>query len=477
MLRRFLVYPELTPMQKAWQKAGERVDRTPVPDESIFFNNSRTDTEDDDSEEEKDSDEYGDTEEDEDTDEGDGTDEYGDTDEPSDDTYESDKDIDKDDHDRGHRFHTELQKAKPLAHPFRRVLEALGVETNPLFAALGLGVSVPHSFEGIENYPFPTTATVLNWPCLSDFHELEPSEISDCFWEELGHILHLIKVWREVGEEELVEWWESGTELTDNLANPIVKIRGSTDVTATLSSNLRLLLRADTAFSYTAPGTPGGQGAHLHYPHYYHTPDDCPAHGSPRSMNSARMYRHLEAEGITKALLHGLGMPDVAYIQLLLMGASLVCGRCDDNQPRTWDQIIDHYRQEAQHWTNLQGRTPEFETKRPPKFANVHDLNSISSPKPFVQRLIPQEIASLTNSSPLDVKKSFCCILCRNHQVCHAFKKLTLVSTHMNDVHGIANAVSGLHYTSHASSASFSSWGKKWSGSWDAHQAAHEWEL
>ncbi|KAG9081934.1 hypothetical protein FS749_007278 [Ceratobasidium sp. UAMH 11750] len=340
MLRRFLVYPELTPMQKAWQKAGERVDRTPVPDESIFFNNSRTDTEDDDSEEEKDSDEYGDTEEDEDTDEGDGTDEYGDTDEPSDDTYESDKDIDKDDHDRGHRFHTELQKAKPLAHPFRRVLEALGVETNPLFAALGLGVSVPHSFEGIENYPFPTTATVLNWPCLSDFHELEPSEISDCFWEELGHILHLIKVWREVDEEELVEWWKSGTELTDNLANPIVKIRGSTDVTATLSSNLRLLLRADTAFSYTAPGTPGGQGAHLHYPHYYHTPDDCPAHGSPRSMNSARMYRHLEAEGITKALLHGLGMPDVAYIQLLLMGASLVCGRCDDNQPRTWDQIV-----------------------------------------------------------------------------------------------------------------------------------------
>ncbi|KAG8730569.1 hypothetical protein FRC10_002600, partial [Ceratobasidium sp. 414] len=275
MLRRFLVHPDLTPMQKEWKKAGDRVDRTPNPEECVFFNNYDTDVE----------------------------------------NGGSDEDEEERGNDRRHFFHAELQSAKPLAHPFRAVLEALGVETQSLLTI--------HPSESNENYPFPTTATVLSYPCLSTFHDLKLFQISGHFWDELGHILHHVHAWREDGEEELVEWWKSGTEPTGDSTNLVVKVRGSTAATASLSPSLRLLLRADTVFSYQALGAPGGQGAHLHYPHYYKNADDCPCHGLPKVMNSMRMYRHLEAERVTKAVLRDLGIPDVAYIQLLLMGASL----------------------------------------------------------------------------------------------------------------------------------------------------------
>ncbi|KAG8727303.1 hypothetical protein FRC10_006247, partial [Ceratobasidium sp. 414] len=95
---------------------------------------------------------------------------------------------------------------------------------------------------------------------------------------------------------------------------------------------------------------------------------------------------------------------------------------------------IDHYRQAAQLWTGLRSRTPEFKTKRPLKFVDIHDLNSFSSLKPFVRRLTTQELATLSNMPPSGVNQGFCCILCRNYQVFHVFKKLTATLTHMNEV-------------------------------------------
>ncbi|KAG9087713.1 hypothetical protein FRC06_002415 [Ceratobasidium sp. 370] len=330
MLQRFLLYPELTPMQKAWQKAGERVDRIPNVDESVFFNNYDTDVE------------------------GQVSD-------------EDDEDTEQDDTDRRYFFHAQLQRVKPLAHPFRTVLEALGVKIDPLHAVFGPGPSTPRPSKEIEDYPFPTTATVLSWPCLSTFRELKSFQISNYFWDELGHIVHHVEAWRENGEQELVEWWKSGMEPTAELANPIVK---------------------------------------------------------------ANNHRQ-----------------------------------------------IDHYREASQMWTGFQSRTPEFKTRHPLKFVDVHDLYSVSAPKPFVRRLTKEEVTSLTKSPPLDVHKGFCCILCRNYGVRHVFKNLVSIWAHMNDVHGIVNPVVGLHYASGALGASFSSWGQKWRDSWDSHQAAREWDL
>ncbi|KAG9078662.1 hypothetical protein FS749_009282, partial [Ceratobasidium sp. UAMH 11750] len=198
MLWRFLFYPELTPMQEQWKKEGGDIDRVPYPTEAIWFNK------------------YGAYVKDGDSDEDDHSNGYSSTDEDVEDTEENG-------HDRYHLLHVELQKAKPLAHPFRSTLEALGVKTDPLLAVLGLGLSIPHPFESIEYYPFPTTAAVLSWPCFSTLHELEPSRISKYFWAQLGHIIHHVKAWREDGERELVGWWKSGTGPTGDPANPIVK--------------------------------------------------------------------------------------------------------------------------------------------------------------------------------------------------------------------------------------------------------------
>ncbi|KAG8727789.1 hypothetical protein FRC10_005642, partial [Ceratobasidium sp. 414] len=395
-------------MQKSWQMARERVDRKPSPDESVFFFNP--DTEDDGLGGGDDSDEDG---------EDDSLGEDGDIEEHDEDTEEN------------HTFHAELQRAKTLAHPLRTVLQVLGVTVDPVFAVLGLALPL--------DFPRPEAA----------------SDIDSFLGQE--HIINHVKARREEGEKELVEWWEKGPGLTAGRPSQPHRqgsFKHCCDRQPATQSSLPPSRRHHFLLSIT--WSFGRARRSLALPSFLSRSE---LHGFPKDMNSTRMYRRLEAERVTNALLRALGTSDVAYTQLLLMGASSVCGRCDDGQPKTWDQIagfcpfvifvisiflsyltnrnyrqVDHYCDVTQLWTGLQRRTPEFKAKHPLDFTDVHDLHSVSAPKPFVRRLAPQEVASMTNPPPPSVIKEFCCILCRNYGVCHIFKGPAPTLTHMNDV-------------------------------------------
>ncbi|KAG8740407.1 hypothetical protein FRC10_004358 [Ceratobasidium sp. 414] len=365
-----------------------------------------------------------------------------------------------------------LKAIKQVYHPYRGVLRVLGVETNFFLTLAGLASPNLNPF---EEYPYPTAATVLSWPLFSDVHDFEPSVILGRLKRDPEETARCIWNWREEGEKELVEWWRSDFESSDHeLPNPLVKVKESTSTTEMLSADLRLLLRADTIFSLQKPGRPGFQGPMLHYPHYYKNPTGCPYPQTPSSMNSTRIYRHLEAEGVAKALLSDLNMPDIAYIELLVIGALFACGRCHDCQPKKWQEMVDHYRQEVHLWGKLQIQEPRFKTESSITFYNIHDLNSSSVSKPLAQRLTKQEALDANNSDTSNTGQHAACIFCRNCQLHPTIKGLLQLQSHMKDVHDVTEPVKGLHYTSTGTIKDFGSWGKQWQEDWNEHQAASQ---
>ncbi|KAG9079259.1 hypothetical protein FRC06_007860 [Ceratobasidium sp. 370] len=287
--------------------------------------------------------------------------------------------------------------------------------------------------------------------------------------------MRYIQNWREEGERELVQWWKSDFESPDHeLVDPIVKVKGSTSATERLPIDLRLLLRADTIFSLQKAGGLGFQGSMLHYPYYYKNPTGCPYPQAPSSMNSTRIYRHLEAERVVKALLRDLNMPDIAYIELLVIGALFACGRCHDRRPKKWHELVNHYRQEVHSWGKLQAREPLFKTKSPITFRNIHDLSTSSISKSLARRLTKGEAIDANNSYLLNSSRHVACILCCNYQLRPTIKGRLQLQSHMKDVHCVTEYVKGLHYISTSAIEDFGSWGKQWHENWDNRRTARQ---
>ncbi|KAG9123854.1 hypothetical protein FRC07_013731 [Ceratobasidium sp. 392] len=375
-------------------------------------------------------------------------------------------------HEQCLRMHMALQEMKQLFHPYRGVLEALGVETNPLYTLMGMASPDSNPF---EDYPYPTAATALSWPIFSDVQHVEASQIVELVHQDTQETMRYIQDWRKEGEKELVEWWKSDGESSDNqLTNSIVKVKESTATTEHLPADLRLLLRADTILSFQKPDCSGYQDAILYYPFYYKNPTSCIYPQAPSSMNSTRIYRHLKAEKIAKALLRDLGMPDIAAIELRVIGASFMCGRCQDCRPKRWMEIVKHYRQEAQLWHKLQAQQPQFKTNSSVVFLDAHDLNSIVASRPLARRLTNQEAVDANNLYSSNTSQQAACILCRNYHLHPVTKNQVQLQSHMKDVHGVTEPVQRLHYTSTDAIKSFGSWGKKWQEKWDKNQSALE---
>ncbi|KAG9123855.1 hypothetical protein FRC07_013732 [Ceratobasidium sp. 392] len=292
-------------------------------------------------------------------------------------------------------MHKAFHEMKYFFHPYRDVLRALGAGTDIFTILMGLASPSSNPF---EDYPYPNAATILSWPLCSDLQNIEPSDIITLITREPQETLRYVHNWREEGERELVGWWKSDVDSSDDeLTDPIVKVKESTSTTEKLPADLRLLLRADTILSSQKPGCPGYQGVMLYYPFYYKNPTSCIYPQAPSGMNSTRIYRHLEAEKVAKALLRDLGMPDIAYSELCMLGASFACGRCQDCEPKKWNGMVNHYREQVQLWHKLQSQNPQFKTSLSIVFRDVHDLGSSSASRPLVRRLTKQEAVDASN--------------------------------------------------------------------------------
>jgi hypothetical protein len=142
------------------------------------------------------------------------------------------------------------------------------------------------------------------------------------------------------------------------------QVKGSTDSTAHLSRDSRILLRADTIFrrrdlppdpendyrSQYGLGAPRVDNSLQYYPkfvssdsHFFeYSWSEDNVEEDPRNYetNLDNYDRYIKAENVVKPLLRELGMPDAAWAELELMNRRFTCGRCVDKMPKTWGELV-----------------------------------------------------------------------------------------------------------------------------------------
>lgn len=350
------------------------------------------------------------------------------------------------------KIHDLIRRLNHEMHPYRDILDALGVVAPD---SLNLPATVQ---EPLPN-PFPP-AVALEWDLLKDIYEQDISleRVEELFDERRAQLNQKMGEWRAEKEAQLVERY-GGAKLNDR-DDVTVLIRGSTDTTQHLSRNVRFLLRADTVFIR--------QGSTSFSPCVGHFPSAAlPVGGDlfdPFGENSLKnglmedYSRNERLEGIVKALLRDIWMPDAAHVELQLMGSRFKCGRCNAF-PMSWDVMVQHYHNALTSWAMREGFLPPQKTRYPVMFRNIHDINSVTNLKPLAHILSAAEaaenasmgsgLASLFAYNPNSLICKLCSIICDTP----TFTSLPQMRMHMQDMHDIAREpIDGIHYAGGTSS-------------------------
>ncbi|KAF8597247.1 hypothetical protein BDV93DRAFT_527545 [Ceratobasidium sp. AG-I] len=418
--------------------------------------------------------------------------------------------------DRRGRLYNLIVDISDNVHPFSAAIEVLapgqgaGVTSTPQSSDSHLAPK-PGQRLNVAN-PFPQTAIAFEWECLKDLGETEISleRVEELFNERREQIDRYILDWREDLEEQLVEIFHAGVATAvqgalveedesveafdgeESIAEPIVKVKDSTDSTKDLSRNTRLLLRADTIFRVNLLGSNQhndnslfhGGGTDVSTPCYY--PGIISEYDSfheymefefppPPPVNVNIYLRHTEAENIVKKMLAEMQMPDVAYMELDAMKRRFVCGRCTEKKPTTWDGLVIHYMQRQRQWNKNLNATSGGPIQHPVVFRNVHDVEWTTNPKPLV-RILTEEESSQRAPRLFDYSNLVRCMLCTGTGRDFSDYVPDVVA-HIQDVHDIAEPTEGLYYKStRGASAVTDILGDKWRQEWDEfHDARAEW--
>ncbi|KAF8602635.1 hypothetical protein BDV93DRAFT_607449 [Ceratobasidium sp. AG-I] len=148
---------------------------------------------------------------------------------------------------------------------------------------------------------------------------------------------------------------------------------------------------------------------------------------------------HTEASIVTRALLKYLGRPaNTSILELRLLNERFSCGRCDDNKPKSWLQMVEHYTKEAASWKILRVNYKRRFDDMNVAIRNIHDFESSS--KPLMTVLTPRELSSLEDmpASPGGMESGlFKCGFCLDAFISHEPKTGTQMLNHLVDFHAI----------------------------------------
>ncbi|KAG9128585.1 hypothetical protein FRC07_000018 [Ceratobasidium sp. 392] len=395
--------------------------------------------------------------------------------------------------------HEVLRKMLNTERPLEFIVSALGAELPPPPGPGGISSDLSDSSDSPDpddflryfelGNPFPNTSLALTWDCLVDFDEEEipVNELKAELEARTDQVRQKVQEWRVGIERQLAEQYESGVENAQE--NITVTVGGSTELTAHLSRDLRLLLRADTVFKEIRSLRPNirsllGLLSPEESPYFY--PDLVsdrrelfvesehlaeyrfrPAH----DVELVSYRRDPEIERIIKELLWSLGMPDVTRIELQVLGARFTCGRCLDKRPKSWDRTVKHYIRVAKLWEILKDKQGKHPTRHPVVYQNVHDFEWTENTKPPVRLLTPEEA---TNSAkpPTSLRlTSPTCLPCEGtgRQVLHLEMADMLV--HLQDVHDVEDPVRGIHYGNLDLGSPNPEWHQRWDWYYDAQES------
>lgn len=218
----------------------------------------------------------------------------------------------------------------------------------PLFA---MRIPLPEPGSSIESTtsiieiqhrrPFPLIADLLGYPTIKslDKTDIPDSEVDARFEENVEAIKVHVLEWRIMLEGHLAGLIREG-RVSDGLkevASPLKLLVEESEPNPfnTLSDDLQLLLRADSLFM-------SNSGYPLAYDHVFiSTILNNSTRRREKPLDLSTFKRHEKAQEVARALLAGIGMPDVSFLELRSNIARLFkCGSCRNKFIRLWEDIV-----------------------------------------------------------------------------------------------------------------------------------------
>lgn len=194
---------------------------------------------------------------------------------------------------------------------------------------------------------FPDSVDALVWPVVKALCDNDTSveKFEASFEEHRAEIDTQIAEWKSNVEAHMADLLRSGRESDSTegeiLRPTLVVTENDEDPFATVSDNLKLLLRADSFFHpVRSPvvGVPLVYDAVITGGYSYQSSYSMKPIKNP--LDLARFKRYDEAQTAARVLLKSIGKPDASYLELRSVGQRYICGRCHDNALRTWEEMV-----------------------------------------------------------------------------------------------------------------------------------------
>ncbi|KAF8691001.1 hypothetical protein RHS03_08885, partial [Rhizoctonia solani] len=352
--------------------------------------------------------------------------------------------------------------------------------------------------------PFPSTSELLTWPMIKDIVDGDvPLEEVETRFNNIRHEFDRAVVeWRDNIERDLVTIWNTGREDDDDtetstskgkekgksdarMARPNTRnarvstgTSGSTsssnsaqlvlpefiatyimpDGTTTtnisdLSSNLQLLLRADTMFT--------NDGFILRHTYPAIVPRAVQLArviGGPEELNygsrwnSTKLRRDDESSAIAKELLSRVGRSGATSIEMEALGGNFRCMRCNRTLTDTWENLVMHFGKEQTQYRQGQEKI-QAEPGRGFIYNNTHGLGPEDN-RPFAEFMTSHEAADYAFEASMQPSPMMRCMKCEEMGINSRYFNTTIpgyenpIIEHLRDVHGVPKTKvrAGVHY-------------------------------
>ncbi|EUC55285.1 hypothetical protein RSOL_107910 [Rhizoctonia solani AG-3 Rhs1AP] len=344
--------------------------------------------------------------------------------------------------------------------------------------------------------PFPTMAELLTWPMIKRLVDTDTSseDLETNFEEIRDEFDQAVVEWREKIERDLVEIWNANQDEVEDKPEPstsrrrkgkqnskaiaqktsarvthasnpttvlashtpelvlpefvatYTKLDGTTTTNISdLHPNLQLLLRADTIFS--------SKNSYYGYPGIVPQsfPFDSAIEDTSELMQGERwdsitVKRDDEAMAVAKELLARVGRSEASSSDMVALGLSFRCGRCNGTGLITWGNLVRHYATEQSQWRRAQEKL-KAEPKSGFSFNNTHDLEP-GHTKP-VAHFVTFE-ATLDYQTELRNNTMMVCTICEKLGIRAEYLQYlefeSPIKEHLRDVHGVMAARCDVHF-------------------------------
>ncbi|GAB1527076.1 hypothetical protein RhiTH_010251 [Rhizoctonia solani] len=293
---------------------------------------------------------------------------------------------------------------------------------------------------------FPIIVDALEWPVVKALYETDRS-VSDMvqqFSENRDEIEACIDNWKSDLHTRMAEMLRKDEDIEGQgqvLTPCLVVQKDDSDPFQHLSDDLKLLLRADSLFtfpqnsvqnctvnSYDAAIAKSGYRLTLReavMPKPYRPP-----------VELTRIRVCTEARRVARTILGSMGLENASIVEMKSVGRGYVCGRCHDSGTKTWEELVSHYVQAKEVVARVDMHPDKMEALGV-VYRDVHD------PEVFPERPLVK-YAPEPNGTNVPTRA---CTICSKDPIVHNVKGSEPgIIQHIKDVHDIAEPKLGVHY-------------------------------